>query len=214
MTLNDFVAYIQFLAAFYISLGFERLVDKIFFSDSYRRNVENLLDDIRKQLGITDDIRIAELNKLLDDRITGSYHWIKRLSFCTFIVCLLLLLLAGLEPSFPENDSVLFENSWLGNFWLIVVGGVSLPLIYIVGWAFNRRFCKIKQLKEFFDKGAASLFHNVSCCLSGKEEDCEKEFIDIVLKSVKNGDKYDAQLIEKAKEKYSQRIVDELKKKI
>lgn len=30
MTLNDFVAYIQFLAAFYISLGFEKLVDKIF----------------------------------------------------------------------------------------------------------------------------------------------------------------------------------------
>ena len=46
MTLNDFVAYIQFLTAFYISLGFEKLVDKIFFSDSYRRNVEILLDNI------------------------------------------------------------------------------------------------------------------------------------------------------------------------
>lgn len=213
MTLNDFVAYIQFLAAFYISLGFEKLVDKIFFSDSYRRNVENLLDEIQKQLGIT-DMRIAELNQLLDIRITGSYHWIKRLSFCTSLFCVLLLLLAGLEPSFPKNDSVLFENSWLGYAWLAVIFVISLPGFFIGGWAFNRRFCKIKQLKKSFDKGATSLFHNVSCCLSGKEEDCEKEFIDIVLKSVKDGDKYDAQLIEKAKEKYAQRIVEELKKNI
>lgn len=83
MTLNDFVAYIQFLAAFYISLGFEKLVDKIFFSDSYRRNVESLLADIQKQLNIT-DIKIVELNQLLNDRITGSYYWIRRLSFCAF----------------------------------------------------------------------------------------------------------------------------------
>jgi len=213
MTLNDFVAYIQFLTAFYISLGFEKLVEKIFFSDSYRRNVEILLDDIQKQLSIT-DIRIAELNQLLNDRITDSYHWIRRLSFGAFLFCLFLLLLAGLEPSFPKNDSVFFKNSWLGNAWLVVVAFASLPMVCIGCWALYRRFGKIRQLKKSLDKNSKILLHNVSCCLLGKEEDCEKEFIDIVLKSVKDGDKYDAQLIEKAKERYVQKIIEKLKNKI
>lgn len=213
MTLNDFVAYIQFLAAFYISLGFEKLVDKIFFSDSYRRNVESLLADIQKQLNIT-DIKIVELNQLLNDRITGSYYWIRRLSFCAFLCCLFLLLLAGIEPSFPHNDSVLFKNSWLGNVWLTVIGGISFPLICIGTWAFYRRFWKIWLLKKSLKKKSDNLFRNVSCCLSGNLRDCEKEFTDIVLQSVQNGDRYDVQLIEKAKEKYAQRVVEELKKRM
>ena len=213
MTLNDFVAYIQFLTAFYISLRFEKLVDKIFFSDSYRRNVEILLDNIQKQLSIT-DIRIAELNQLLNNRITNSYHWIRRLSFCAFLICLLLLFLAGLEPSFPKNDSVLFRNSWLGNFWLIVVGGVSLPLIYIGGWAFYRRFWKIRLLTKALEKRSDSLLRNVSCCLSGKVGDCDQEFATMILQSLQDGNRYDSQLIKKVRDQYVEKVVEELKKKI
>lgn len=213
MMLNDFAAYIQFLAAFYISLGFESLVNKIFFSDSYRRKVEKLFDDIRKRLSI-EDIKIAELNEQLNKRIDRSYHWIRRLSFFSFLFCLLLLLLAGMEPSFPKNDSVLIKNSWLGNYWMFAIAGGSLPLIYIGNWALYRRLWKIWQMKKSLRRRTDDLLRNVSCCLSGNLEKCDKEFAVIVLQTVQGGDKYDEQLIEKAKNEYARRVFEELMKKI
>lgn len=213
MTLNDFVAYIQFLTAFYISLGFERLVDKIFFSDSYRRKAEELFNDIQKQLNVK-DIKIAELNDLLNKRINENYYWVRRLSFFAFLFCLLLLLLAGLEPSYPYNDSVLIKNSWLGKNWLFVILGVSLPLMWIGSWALYRRLWKVWWLKESLKKRSADLLYNVSCCLQGKLQNCDKEFTTIVLQSVQNGDLYDDQLISKAKDEYAWKVFEELKRKI
>jgi len=54
MSLNDFAPYIQFLAAFYLSLAFEGLINRFFFTPVFSKRLEELYNSVSKQFGLDD----------------------------------------------------------------------------------------------------------------------------------------------------------------
>lgn len=216
MVLNDFAAYIQFLTAFYISLGFEQLVDKIFFNDVYKKRVKLLFFNIRNDIKLK-DVQEKELNCMLITKIDNSRIIIRRISFISFVFCLVLLLVAGLEASIPQNAYagwILFRNSWLGYCWLYMVLFISLPFIGISIWTLYRRFWKLNVLRRISRQGAKKLYDNVNCYLTGKYADCDNTFSGFLLKGMNDRKLESSQVLEYAMDEYTDIIVKRLKEKM
>ena len=210
MSLNDFAPYIQFLAAFYLSLAFEGLIKRFFFTPVFAKRLNDLYDSVSKQFGLDEAEKEVFCSKM-EARKQMVLRYTQYISCMSFISCLVLLLIAGIEISVPATSFSWEKNSWLGYWWSIVIVAVTVPAIFCTLYALHYRYCKVPKIKGALDDLNEEMANNIRNFISGNPGQCSDFFKNEIIKQVTNASSVDkAEILIKAKESYSKKCFEDL----
>lgn len=213
MGLIDFTPYTQFLAAFYLSLAIESVINR-FFLTAYQKRVEELCNSVKNQFNLS-VVEINQLNERLNWRRDIVLKSTKRISYCSLFVCLALLVLAGVERSYPPSLCCCRSNTWLGAWWLVVLLIITLPAIFCLGYSYYYSEIKLTRLKKKCDDISISIAKNLTLYISRKSTSCDSWFKDDILSHLQDHDFINTkELLEKVKSSSSSKAFKSVLKKI
>lgn len=213
MSLNDFAPYIQFLAAFYLSLAFESLINR-FFIQPFEKQVEELYQIVANQYNFGEQ-RQERLRQKLNERKQKILSFTKRMSICSLVMCLILLLVAAIEISVPPTIFSWEKNSWFGYWWIMVIFAISCPAIYCLGYAY--RYCTyvLPNIKKRIASINEEISRNLNHYMSKHPNMYDEWFKEEIITHLTNNNITNVtELFDKVRESYSGRAFDDIIKKI
>ena len=209
MNLNDFAPYIQFLAAFYLSLGFEGLIRRFFFTPVFYRKLGDMYILVSQLYGLNENDR-AHRNTVQTRSRFADGGWWRDISG-VIVVCLFLLIISSLELSIPEVSFSWEKNSWLGYWWLVIIVIITLPALLCICYAMYYSFFRIRQINNDLLNLNKNLAQNIRCYVSGNPDGCDDSFKNTFLKQLSECKSADKDvLLTRVREVYSRKSFNEL----
>jgi len=147
----------------------------------------------------------------MEGRKQKVLRYTKYISCTSFISCLVLLLLAGVEISIPETSFSWERNSWLGYWWLLVIVLVTVPAVFCIFYSLHYCYYKVPTIKKKLASLNQEMANNIRYYISGNPDLCNDFFKNEIIKQVVKSTSVDKnEILARAKDSYSKKSFDDL----